>query len=283
MLGRTPGNIVAIRPMRDGVIADFNITEKMLQHFIREVHTSRILRPSPRVLVCVPCSSTQVERKAIKESAEGALGALAKILCADRRREDTVARIGMDTFAILLPCANPVGARRVAEQLRATVENQIFEDDRDSFTVTTSVAVSCPPIHPEMRPQELLSDATEKLNSAQHAGGNCVVHKCAAEAAEPAPAETHHSSAATPSRRPQVASIAAVQQALEALSAGRQPDVQLSALIRATLPLFEQWNRARDNRHHTLLEQLQTALQADETEQSAADPAANAAPSLHSL
>ena len=218
-----------------------------------------------------------------KESAEGALGALAKILCADRRREDTVARIGMDTFAILLPCANPVGARRVAEQLRATVENQIFEDDRDSFTVTTSVAVSCPPIHPEMRPQELLSDATEKLNSAQHAGGNCVVHKCAAEAAEPAPAETHHSSAATPSRRPQVASIAAVQQALEALSAGRQPDVQLSALIRATLPLFEQWNRARDNRHHTLLEQLQTALQADETEQSAADSAANAAQSLHSL
>ena len=72
MLGRTPGNITAIRPLKDGVIADFTITEKMLQHFIREVHTSRILRPSPRVLVCVPCSSTQVERKAIKESAEGA-------------------------------------------------------------------------------------------------------------------------------------------------------------------------------------------------------------------
>ena len=65
-------NLATSYPMRDGVIADFTVTEKMLQHFIRKVHTSRFLRPSPRVLVCVPCSSTQVERKAIKESAEGA-------------------------------------------------------------------------------------------------------------------------------------------------------------------------------------------------------------------
>ena len=72
MLGRTPQNITAIRPMRDGVIADFNITEKMLQHFIRSVHESKILRPSPRVLICVPCGATQVERRAIRESAAGA-------------------------------------------------------------------------------------------------------------------------------------------------------------------------------------------------------------------
>jgi rod shape-determining protein MreB len=72
MLGRTPGNIVTIRPMKDGVIADFTMTEQMLQTFIRKVHKSRFLRPSPRVLVCVPCGSTQVERRAIKESAEGA-------------------------------------------------------------------------------------------------------------------------------------------------------------------------------------------------------------------
>jgi rod shape-determining protein MreB len=72
MLGRTPQNITAIRPMRDGVIADFNITEKMLQHFIRQVHESKVLRPSPRVLICVPCGATQVERRAIRESAAGA-------------------------------------------------------------------------------------------------------------------------------------------------------------------------------------------------------------------
>ncbi len=72
MLGRTPGNIIAIRPMKDGVIADFTVTEKMLQHFIHKVHEARFFRPSPRVLVCVPCGSTQVERRAIKESAAGA-------------------------------------------------------------------------------------------------------------------------------------------------------------------------------------------------------------------
>ena len=71
MLGRTPGNIKAIRPLKDGVIADFTITEKMLQHFIRKVHDSTFFRPSPRVLICVPCGSTQVERRAIKESAYG--------------------------------------------------------------------------------------------------------------------------------------------------------------------------------------------------------------------
>jgi rod shape-determining protein MreB len=72
MLGRTPGNITAVRPMKDGVIADFTYTEKMLQHFIGKVHDNRLLKPSPRVLVCVPVGSTQVERRAIRESAEGA-------------------------------------------------------------------------------------------------------------------------------------------------------------------------------------------------------------------
>ena len=72
MLGRTPGNITAIRPMKDGVIADFFVTEKMLQHFIRKAHEEGFFRPSPRVVVCVPCGSTQVERRAIRESALGA-------------------------------------------------------------------------------------------------------------------------------------------------------------------------------------------------------------------
>ena len=72
MLGRTPGNITAVRPMKDGVIDDFTFTEKMLQYFIAKVHDNRLLKPSPRVLVCVPVGSTQVERRAIRESAEGA-------------------------------------------------------------------------------------------------------------------------------------------------------------------------------------------------------------------
>ncbi|MDR1012597.1 MAG: rod shape-determining protein [Coxiellaceae bacterium] len=73
MLGRTPGNISAIRPLKDGVIADFHVTEKMLQYFIHKIHKPKyFLRPSPMVLVGVPSGSTQVERRAIKESALGA-------------------------------------------------------------------------------------------------------------------------------------------------------------------------------------------------------------------
>ena len=72
MLGRTPKSIEAIRPMKDGVIADFFVTEKMLQYFIKQVHSGNFMRPSPRVLICVPAGATQVERRAIKESAMGA-------------------------------------------------------------------------------------------------------------------------------------------------------------------------------------------------------------------
>jgi rod shape-determining protein MreB len=101
MLGRTPGNISAIRPMKDGVIADFFITEKMLQHFIHKVHQNRFLRPSPRVLVCVPCGSTQVERRAIRESAMGA-GA-------------------RDVYLIEEPMAAAIGAGMPVEEARGSM------------------------------------------------------------------------------------------------------------------------------------------------------------------
>ncbi|MFQ5765236.1 MAG: rod shape-determining protein, partial [Rhodospirillales bacterium] len=71
MLGRTPGNIRAIRPLRDGVIADFEVAEEMIKYFIRKVHNRRSFA-SPLVIVCVPSGSTAVERRAIKESAESA-------------------------------------------------------------------------------------------------------------------------------------------------------------------------------------------------------------------
>ncbi len=71
MLGRTPGNIQAIRPLRDGVIADFDIAEHMIKHFIRKVHNRRAFA-SPQVVICVPSGSTPVERRAIKDSAQSA-------------------------------------------------------------------------------------------------------------------------------------------------------------------------------------------------------------------
>jgi rod shape-determining protein MreB len=72
MLGKVPGNIEAIRPMKDGVIADFNITQQMIKQFIRMVHAPRVFAPSPRIIICVPCGSTQVERRAIREAAHSA-------------------------------------------------------------------------------------------------------------------------------------------------------------------------------------------------------------------
>ncbi len=71
MLGKTPGNISAIRPMKDGVIADFEVAEAMLRYFIRKVHNRRNL-VRPRIIVCVPSGVTQVERRAVRESAESA-------------------------------------------------------------------------------------------------------------------------------------------------------------------------------------------------------------------
>jgi len=72
MLGRSPQNINAIRPMKDGVIADFNITEEMIKYFIRKVHNISWFTPNPRIVICVPYGATQVERRAIRESAERA-------------------------------------------------------------------------------------------------------------------------------------------------------------------------------------------------------------------
>src|SRR5487761_2470158 len=100
MLGKTPGNIVAIRPMKDGVIADFTVTEQMLKLFIKKVHVSRLLSPSPRIIICVPCGSTQVERRAIRESAIGA-GASQVFLI----EEPMAAAIGAD-----LPVAEATGS-----------------------------------------------------------------------------------------------------------------------------------------------------------------------------
>lgn len=99
MLGRTPGNINAIRPLRDGVIADFEIAEEMIKYFIRKVHNRRTFA-SPMVIVCVPSGSTAVERRAIQESAEAA-GARKVWLI----EEPIAAAIGAD-----LPVTEPTGS-----------------------------------------------------------------------------------------------------------------------------------------------------------------------------
>ena len=99
MLGRTPGSIQAIRPMKDGVIADFNVTEKMLKQFIKNVNNSRFAA-SPRIVICVPCGSTQVERKAIRDSALAAGASTVNLI-----EEPMAAAIGAG-----LPIEDPTGS-----------------------------------------------------------------------------------------------------------------------------------------------------------------------------
>ena len=99
MLGRTPGKIKAIRPMKDGVIADFEVAEQMIKHFIRKVHKGRAIS-NPQIVICVPSGSTNVERRAIRESADAA-GARKVFLI----EEPVAAAIGAG-----LPVAEPTGS-----------------------------------------------------------------------------------------------------------------------------------------------------------------------------
>ena len=100
MLGRSPQSIEAIRPMKDGVIADFNITEEMIKHFIKKTVSTNMFAPSPRIVICVPYGATQVEKRAIRESAERA-GAKQVFLI----EEPMAAAIGAD-----LPIQNATGS-----------------------------------------------------------------------------------------------------------------------------------------------------------------------------
>lgn len=100
MLGRTPGNITTIRPMKDGVIADFTVTEQMLKQFIRKVNPPRLFSANPRIVISVPSGSTQVERRAIREAAFGAGARKVELI-----EEPMAAAIGAD-----LPVETPVGS-----------------------------------------------------------------------------------------------------------------------------------------------------------------------------
>ncbi len=99
MVGRTPGHIQAIRPLQDGVIADFDVAEEMIKHFIKKIH-NRVMLARPQIIICVPSGSTAVERRAIQESAESA-GARSVFLI----EESMAASIGAG-----LPVTEPTGS-----------------------------------------------------------------------------------------------------------------------------------------------------------------------------
>lgn len=213
-----------------------------------------------------------------KQTAEEVLRWLGGLLGEGRRQEDTVARFDMDTFGILLPSANLMGARRVAEELHLAIKQQGFNIGDETVPVNVTIAVSSPPVHAHMNSAELLADVGEKLKIAQKAGGDHVQHTLAETTLE------------QPVRKPvamepgpvSVASIADVQQALQSLSSGDTIESSTDELARAVLPILQAWNRTHENKHSALLAQLKSALQAGgNKEPLTASPSDTSAESLY--
>jgi len=191
-----------------------------------------------------------------KQTAEEILRRLAVLLGEERRREDTVARFSMDSFGILLPSANLMSARRVAEQLHLAIKQRDFKFGGETVPVNVTIAVSSPPVHTHINAAELLADAGEKLKIAKKAGGDRVQFTLTKTSLEQ-PAQKTVAKEPEPTR---VASIADVQRALQSLSSGDTIENSTDELARAVLPILEAWNQAHANKHSTLFAQLKSAL-----------------------
>ncbi len=199
-----------------------------------------------------------------KQAAEEVLRNMARLLSEGRRREDNVARIGLDTFGILLPSANSIGARRVAEQLIEAIGRYDFEVDGESIAVTANIAVVSPAISTDTNAATMLEEAKQKLQLAHQAGGNRIQHDMVEV--------PRYTATATPEPEPpspeesivRVASASDVANALQALDRDQHPETDATALARAVMPLLHTWNRSRDNQYATLLGALETALEKKE-------------------
>jgi two-component system cell cycle response regulator len=192
-----------------------------------------------------------------KQVAEDVLQRLGRLLAEGRRREDVVARTELDTFGLLLPSANAIGARRIAEQILSAVHSGDFTSGIE-MPVSVSIATVSPPVTPDSTAADLMALARERLQEATAAGGNCIRHDVMETA------ETPTSVPQTAAPLPVTAATPAdLQQALEALAAGRQPETDINALVRALLPLLHSWNQAHDGCCDALINELETVLNAD--------------------
>src|ERR1044071_9319572 len=146
MLGRTPGNIQAIRPLRDGVIADFEVAEEMIKHFIRKVHNRRSFA-SPQIIICVLSGSTAVERRAIQESAESA-GARRVFLI----EEPMAAAIGAG-----LPGTEPTGGDKMDEASIAYIRrnHKLLVGESSAERIKKEIGSACMPEDGEGRVMEI--------------------------------------------------------------------------------------------------------------------------------
>ena len=195
-----------------------------------------------------------------KQVAEEILNKLAEQLSRSRRQEDTVARLSLDTFAILLPSANSIGARKIAETLKAGVEQLTLTTNNEQVKITVSIAVTTPVIQQDTTAAQLLNDGYSKLDRALEAGGDRIEYQLSAR---PAAENETDVAKSNDTIKVAVASPAAVHQALVSLSAGKPADADINDLARAVLPLLRSWNSTRNGRHSGLINQLENALQVE--------------------
>ncbi len=205
-----------------------------------------------------------------KQSAENFLKRIAQILSKGRRREDTVARIGLDTFGILLPSATQEGAGQIARELHQAVREESFGSSDKPVSVSVSMAVSSPPLHSGLGVMQLLAEANKTLEQALAAGGDCL--QGAGPEAQTAPdtptSNTLPESETVTPAPPAIATPTDIQRGLQALLEGRRPEVSADALARAVLPILHHWNQTRGEHHRSLIEQLKSVLESageDET------------------
>lgn len=193
-----------------------------------------------------------------QQTAEEVLRRTAQVLTQGRRREDKVARITMDTFALLLPSANIIGARRVGEQIHQNLRSQDFDIDGEVVPVRTSLAITCAPINIETTADVLLDDAITRLKQALESGGDCIGYEDAT--APTTPDSRIIANKPGPAEKPLVASSADVEQALQAIAHQRQTEQDTAALVRAVLPLLQSWSQTNKGICATQLEDIQNAL-----------------------
>ena len=190
MLGRTPGNIQAIRPLRDGVIADFDVAEEMIKHFIRKVH-NRHSFASPQVIVCVPSGSTGVERRAIQESAEAAgarrvflveepmAAAIGAGLPVTEPTGSMVVDVGGGTTEVAVLCLGGivysrsvrVGGDRMDEAIIAYIRrhHNLLVGETTAERIKKDIGTACPPESgdggkAEIRGRDLMNGVPKKLS-----------------------------------------------------------------------------------------------------------------------
>lgn len=195
-----------------------------------------------------------------KQTAEAVLRRIAQLLSEGRRREDAVARIGLDTFGILLPSASIVGARRVAEQLLKAIHSEEFTIAGETIPVSVSIALACPEVTAKSTAADLLKEARHKLRLAVENGGNCIQDDLSAKDSAPTASSSQQPATQYQPVEISVASVTEVERTLQALANNRRLEIDTTPLVRAVMPLLHAWNRAHNDQHAALVDALEAAL-----------------------